>query len=90
MQNTSGARSNLTTPLFDQKGSAISGGFKAPGHEGLKQSIERIELMLNQYIDGAEAKVFKSIIAYDIFMHVSDAVLSGGVRRSAYEYPDGC
>lgn len=65
------------------KGSAISGGFKAPGPEGLKQSIERIEVMLDQYIDGMDSKPMVSIIAYDIFMHVSDAVLSGGVRRSA-------
>ncbi|HZV44999.1 MAG TPA: hypothetical protein VFF90_11000, partial [Saprospiraceae bacterium] len=65
------------------KGASISGGFKAPGHEGLKQSIERIEVMLNQYIDGFDSRAFKSIIAYDLFMHVSDAVLSGGVRRSA-------
>lgn len=64
-------------------GAAISGGFKAPGPDGLKQSIERIENLLNHYIGEAESAPFKSIIAYDIFMHVSDAVLSGGVRRSA-------
>lgn len=59
-------------------GTFITGGFKAPGHEGLKQSLERIEILLNNNIGE-----FKSIIAYDIFMHLSDAVLSGGVRRSA-------
>lgn len=65
------------------KGAPISGGFKAPGPEGLKQSIERIESMLDQYIGDRESAPFKSIIAYDLFMHISDAVLSGGVRRSA-------
>lgn len=65
------------------KGAPITGGFKAPGPDGLKQSIERIESLLDQYIDGAESAPFKSIIAYDVFMHISDAVLSGGVRRSA-------
>lgn len=60
------------------KGAFITGGFKAPGHEGLKQSLERIEALL----DVSEGE-FKSIVAYDIFMHLSDAVLSGGVRRSA-------
>ncbi len=65
------------------KGAPISGGFKAPGPEGLKQSIERIETMLTQYIGERESAPFKSVIAYDIFMHISDAVLSGGVRRSA-------
>ena len=64
-------------------GAAISGGFKAPGPDGLKQSIERIEVLLDQYIGEADSAPFKSIIAYDVFMHVSDAVLSGGVRRSA-------
>ena len=65
------------------KGAPISGGFKAPGYEGLKQSLERIEYMLDAYIGNADQKPFKSIMAYDIFMHLSDAVLSGGVRRSA-------
>lgn len=64
-------------------GAPITGGFKAPGHEGLKQSIERIERLLDQYIGEAESAPFKSIIAYDVLMHISDAVLSGGVRRSA-------
>lgn len=65
------------------KGALITGGFKAPGAEGLKQSLERIEEMYNTYLGEADSKEFKSIIAYDTFMHLSDAVLSGGVRRSA-------
>lgn len=65
------------------KGALITGGFKAPGPDGLKQSLERIESLLNNYIGDSDSKELKSIIAYDIFMHLSDAVLSGGVRRSA-------
>lgn len=65
------------------KGAMISGGFKAPGPEGLKQSLERIEELLNSYLGSSESIIFKSIIAYDVFMHLSDAVLSGGVRRSS-------
>lgn len=65
------------------KGAFITGGFRAPGPDGLKQSLERIDELLNNYVGGEESKPFKSIIAYDIFMHLSDAVLSGGVRRSA-------
>lgn len=65
------------------KGSYISGGFKAPGYEGLKKSIESIELLVNTYINGHDVIDFKSIIVYDILMFISDAVLSGGVRRSA-------
>lgn len=64
------------------KGSFISGGFKAPGPEGLKQSLERIERMLEKETENGITR-FRSIVAYDILMHLSDAVLSGGVRRSA-------
>jgi len=60
------------------KGSFITGGFKAPGHEGLRQSLERIEKLLIE-----NPGKMKTITVYDIFMHLSDAVLSGGVRRSA-------
>jgi ribonucleoside-diphosphate reductase alpha chain len=67
------------------KGAFITGGFRAPGPLGLKQSLERIEALLDDYINGDDKKKFKSIIAYDIFMHLSDAVLSGGVRRSAMD-----
>lgn len=65
------------------KGAYISGGFKAPGHEGLKSSLEKIEQLINNHLNGDDVIDFKSIIVYDILMHISDAVLSGGVRRSA-------
>lgn len=65
------------------KGALITGGFRAPGAVGLKQSLERIEELYNNYLMDSESKEFKSIVAYDTFMHLSDAVLSGGVRRSA-------
>lgn len=66
-----------------KKGSYITGGFRAPGHEGLKSSLEKIETLINNKLNGDDSIEFKSIIVYDIFMHLSDAVLSGGVRRSA-------
>lgn len=69
--------------LIRPKGAYISGGFKAPGHEGLKQSLERIESLLDNTLDNNDSIEFKSIVVYDILMHLSDAVLSGGVRRSA-------
>lgn len=65
-----------------EKGSFISGGFRAPGPDGLKQSLERIEKLLDNWIE-TEGNVIRPILAYDIIMHISDAVLSGGVRRSA-------
>ena len=65
------------------KGAYISGGFRAPGSDGLKQSIERIEKLINNHLNGDDEMQFKSILAYDILMHISDAVLSGGIRRAA-------
>jgi ribonucleoside-diphosphate reductase alpha chain len=68
--------------LIRPKGSFISGGFKAPGHEGLKQSLERIENILERTLN-SDINYIKPITAYDILMFAADAVLSGGVRRSA-------
>lgn len=65
-----------------EKGTFISGGFKAPGHEGLKQSLEKIEQLLEKWIE-KEGNKIRPILAFDIICHASDAVLSGGVRRSA-------
>lgn len=65
------------------KGSAISGGFKAPGPDGLKQSLERIEALLDKKLNGDQYCRLEPINVYDIVCHMADAVLSGGVRRSA-------
>jgi len=65
-----------------ENGAYISGGFKAPGPEGLKNSLEKIEKILEQWIRN-EGNTIRPILAYDIICHASDAVLSGGVRRSA-------
>jgi intein/homing endonuclease len=68
--------------LIRPEGAMISGGFKAPGPEGLRKSLlkgeELIERNLNQGVN-----VMKPIMAYDFIMYMADAVLSGGVRRSA-------
>ena len=68
--------------LIRPKGAYISGGFKAPGSEGLKQSLDKIEQLLNNWLSNRGTKI-ASILVYDIIMHAADAVLSGGVRRSA-------
>ena len=66
------------------KGAEISGGFKAPGPDGLRVALQKCEALLDAQIgDAKEAVAMKSITAYDFVMHMSDAVLSGGVRRSA-------
>lgn len=71
--------------LIRVKGAMLSGGFKAPGPEGLKSSLEKIEALIEYHLKQSDTHTteFKSIIVYDILMHTADAVLSGGVRRSA-------
>ncbi len=63
------------------KGSLIAGQFKAPGPLGLKSSLEKIEKLIEKRVQ--ESPSLRPIDYYDIIMHISDAVLSGGVRRSA-------
>ena len=66
------------------KGAKISGGFKAPGPDGLRRSLDRIEYLLQGIVlDSKDPQSVKPIHVYDIAMHAADAVLSGGVRRSA-------
>jgi ribonucleoside-diphosphate reductase alpha chain len=55
-----------------------SGG-RAPGHVPLRRALERARNIL----DGALGRKLKPIEAYDIMMHAADAVIAGGVRRSA-------
>jgi len=54
---------------------------KAPGPEPLKRSLEIIRELLDDRM--TKQSHLRPIDAYDITMHASDAVLSGGVRRSA-------
>jgi ribonucleoside-triphosphate reductase len=65
------------------KGSPISHmGGKAPGYEPLANAVEHIRKILNRCFENGQTKL-RPIDAYDIIMHSSDAVLAGGVRRSA-------
>jgi ribonucleoside-diphosphate reductase alpha chain len=74
--------------LFDYsnirpQGSTLSSGVgKAPGFEPLAKGLEKIRALLDRCIANGQKKL-RPIDAYDIVMHSSDAVLSGGVRRSA-------
>lgn len=65
--------------LIRAKGAFISGGFKAPGPDGLKKSLDAIERIFERVAEGH----LTSLDVHDILCHASDAVLSGGVRRSA-------
>jgi len=74
--------------LFDYsnirpQGSNLSSGVgKAPGFEPLAKGLEKIRTLLDRCVANGQKKL-RPIDAYDIVMHSSDAVLSGGVRRSA-------
>jgi len=62
------------------RGSQLStSGGRAPGHVPLRRALERARNIL----DGAQGRKLKPIEAYDIMMHAADAVIAGGVRRSA-------
>ena len=66
-----------------EKGAPLSSGVgKAPGYEPLANGLEKIRALLDRCIANGQEKL-RPIDAYDIVMHSSDAVLSGGVRRSA-------
>lgn len=56
-----------------------SSGGRAPGHIPLRKALDRCRTIL----DGSLGRKLKPIECYDIVMHCSDAVLAGGVRRSA-------
>jgi ribonucleoside-diphosphate reductase alpha chain len=76
----------LSTPIFDfsdirPKGAPlVTSGGRAPGPQPLKDCIHNIKAILN-------AKEINSKLTplecHDILCHIADAVLSGGIRRSA-------
>lgn len=65
-----------------EEGAFISGGFKAPGYEPLKKSLEQIEKLLQDKINLGDYRM-TSLDSHEIICIASDAVLSAGVRRSA-------
>ena len=67
--------------LIREEGSFISGGFKAPGHHGLKTSLEKIEDIIENHLK--ISSIITPFLAHRIICITADAVLSGGVRRSA-------
>ncbi len=67
-----------------RKGSKLkTGGGKAPGYSGLKNAHIKIKKLFDSIIEKEGQNRLKPINAYDILMHCSDAVLSGGIRRAA-------
>lgn len=55
-----------------------SGG-RAPGHSKLKLALERVR----EVLEGAQGRQLRPIECHRILCHAADAVLSGGIRRSA-------
>lgn len=72
--------------LFDYrgirpKGSAIkTAGGKAPGPEPLKKAVESVKRILDAKAPNSK---LTSLEVHDIVCYISDAVLAGGIRRSA-------
>ena len=64
------------------KGAMINGGFKAPGPEPLRRALDKIEHLIQSRVLNGESRL-RPIDVYDIAIHAADAVLAGGVRRSA-------
>jgi len=63
------------------KGSPIGDGTgKAPGPDGLRRSLNIVKELIESLIEKGTHKL-KPINCHDIICHISDAVLSGGIRR---------
>ena len=65
-----------------------SSGGKAPGPDPLKNALSNIKKILDKALKNADfaskdLRGLTPIEAYDVIMHSADAVISGGVRRSA-------
>lgn len=66
--------------LVRPKGAPLkTSGGRAPGPEGLILSLQRVR----EILVSAVGRKLKPIECYDIVCHAVDAVLSGGIRRSA-------
>jgi len=58
----------------------ITAGGKAPGPQPLKECLIKVEGILESKEDGEK---LEPIEVHDIVCHIADAVLAGGIRRSA-------
>ena len=66
-------------------GALIANSFKAPGPDGLRAAHNKIIELIEKLIEDGHNRL-RPIDVYDIIMHTSDAVLSGGVRRCLPSY----
>jgi len=70
------------TTLIRPKGSPLSTGGKAPGPRPLEKALRRVRRVLERCLDTGQERL-RPIDCYDVTCHLSDAVLSGGIRRSS-------
>lgn len=76
---TGGLRPVFDFSLIRAKGSRLSNGSTAPGHEPLKMMLEMVETKLKTSI----GRKLRPIEVHDIMCMIADCVLSGGIRRAA-------
>jgi ribonucleoside-triphosphate reductase len=81
-ESFSGKKVEFDFSAIREEGAHISWGGKAPGPKGLENAIKNIEKVFEKALENGQKRL-RAIDAYDIIMHTSDAVLSGGIRRSA-------
>jgi len=60
----------------------VTAGGKAPGPQPLKDAIHNIRKVLDCALEHGPTRL-TSVEIFDIMCHISDAVLAGGIRRSA-------
>ncbi len=65
--------------IRDEGTPLTTSGGRAPGHMELKKSLEAIRVLL----DDAAGRKLRPIEVYDVMCLAADAVLAGGIRRSA-------
>lgn len=77
-----GQRVSFDLSQIRPKGALIADTFRAPGPQPLKTALERVESLMESTVSRGSRQL-RPIEVYDIVMHMADAVISGGVRRSA-------
>jgi len=81
-----GTNGKKKLPIFDfsdirEKGARlVTSGGKAPGPEPLKDCLHHIQKILDRKADGDQLSPLE---VHDINCYIADAVLAGGIRRSA-------
>jgi len=75
-----GVNLELSYHLIRPAGTPLrTSGGRAPGHLKLKEALERIRIVLG----AAQGRKLRPVECHRILCHAADAVLSGGIRRSA-------